>query len=142
MITTRHNTASAIITGPLFRTRRNGDCAPDAAGAGAASTALAEFDIRGFSVSDTGVKHGIECVDNQIDEYVDKGEQQDQRLNHRVVAAKHGFDHQPPESGQVEYRLGHHDATDQQRNPDPNDGDDGNRRVTQGMPQQYAALAQ
>src|SRR6218665_1612427 len=81
------------------------------------------------SISDAGIQHGVEHIDEQGDQDVAEGKKQDQALNHGVVARQHRLDDQAAEPGQIEHRLRHHYAGDQRGDPDADDRDDRHRRI-------------
>ena len=77
---------------------------------------------------------------SEVDHNVDEREQQDDRLDGRIVARQHGVDRQPAEARDREDALGHDDAADQQRHAEADDRDDRHRRIAQGMAEQHLSL--
>ena len=76
-------------------------------------------------------------VHEQIDDYVDYREQQDDALDDGVVAPDDGIDGQAADARHGKHGLGDHDAPDQQRDADADDGDDRHGRVLECVLEQH-----
>src|SRR6218665_716087 len=81
------------------------------------------------SISGAGLQHGVERIDEQVDQDIAEGKQQDQALDHGGAARQPRLDDQAAEPGQIEHRLRHHDAGDQRGDPYADDRDDRHRRI-------------
>src|SRR5262245_1608105 len=66
------------------------------------------------AVADAGVEPGIGDVDEEVDEQEDGGDQHDERLGERVVAARDRLDEQHAQAVQVEHLLGDYQPAEQE----------------------------
>src|SRR5215813_3380531 len=91
------------------------------------------------SVADAGVEEDIEDVDEEVQEHVDARDDQDDALDHRVVAPHDGVDGEPPDAGEGEDALRHDRASYEEREAHADDGHDGKRRRLQRVSQEHTA---
>src|SRR5580658_8510591 len=74
------------------------------------------------------VGDGVEDVDEQINQQVDRRDEQQRALDHRKIAAEHSTDDQPPDPGQREHLLDHHRPAEQRAGYDAEHGQDRHQR--------------
>src|ERR1700694_6065941 len=82
-----------------------------------------------ISIAYTRIEKNVRQVDQEVDQYIDRGKNKNHALNDGIVAAQDRVDRQPSDSRQREYGFGHDRAADQQRDTHADDGHDGYRRV-------------
>lgn len=68
-----------------------------------------------------------------VRKFVQMIDHQQRTLNHWIVAPQHGPHHQVTQAGQIEHRLRHHRATNQQGQGQSDDGQHGHERIAQGV---------
>src|SRR5580704_6859053 len=106
-------------TAPLFS--RNA-AQNDASGEGCARTAAASSPIvvaraaKSAGMTDPGINHAIDEIDDQVDENDHGGDEQNAALQRRIVAAADGIDEPMADPRPGEDRLGEHGAGHQARN--------------------------
>src|SRR5882724_12580647 len=93
------------------------------------------------SVANPWIEQRVDHVDRQVDHDVDEREQQNHGLYRRIVARQHCVDCQPAETRDRENAFGDDNAADQERNTEPDHGDDRNRRIAQRVAEQHLAFA-
>src|ERR1700693_6004845 len=89
------------------------------------------------SITYARIEKNVRQVDQEIDQYVDRGKYKDHALNDGIVAAQDRVDRQPPDSRQREYGFGHDRAADQQRDTHADDGHDGDCGVLERVADQH-----
>src|SRR5262245_6144041 len=77
------------------------------------------------SVADAGVEEDIEDVDEEVQQHVDARDDQDDALDHRIVAPHDGIDGEAADAGKGEDALGHDRAADEEGEAHADDGHDG-----------------
>ena len=85
------------------------------------------------SIADARVEQRVAEIDQQVDDDIDRRENEDQTLHDRIVAAQDGIGGQAAEAGDVEDRFRDHHAAEQRGDADADDGDDRHRGILQRM---------
>ena len=93
-----------------------------------------------ISVADPRVQQGVDHVDEQVVQQDHRPEQQIHARYHRIVTILQGEQHQPAEPGQVEDILHDNRATDQNRQLQTDQRNDGDQRVLEGVPHYQASF--
>src|SRR5713226_8025032 len=73
-------------------------------------------------IADSGIYHGIEQIDGEVDQDIGGGGHEHHPLHHRVVSAQDGGDDETAEPGDIEHDLRHHRPADEHRRGDADDG--------------------
>src|SRR5262245_53188153 len=84
-------------------------------------------------VLDAWVEHHVHQIDQEIYEHDDDGDEHHQVLHDRVVTPADGLDEEACHAGDVEYRLGDDQSTNQERSLDADDRDHRQHRIAQCM---------
>ena len=92
------------------------------------------------SIADPRVEQRVGDIDEKVDQHVDEREQQDHRLDGRIIARQHGIDGEPAEARNGEDAFGDDHAADQQRDAEPDHGDDRHGGVLQRVLEQHLDL--
>src|SRR5262245_57588618 len=101
-------------------------------GRGRAPAATA-ISARLTAIADARIENAVEHVDEQVAEDHDHGDEHHEVLHDGIVAPEDRLDQEARDPRQVEHGLGDYEAADQERELDPDDGDDGQQRVLQGV---------
>src|SRR5919109_514882 len=113
MITLRTLPSSSVGCRRASRRRRSRTLAASAARV-AATSALSTRTEAAISVFDARVEDDVEDVDHQVQRDVDARYDEDDPLDHGIVAPDDGVDREPAQAGQREHALGDHRAADEQ----------------------------
>src|SRR6218665_2141061 len=73
------------------------------------------------SILDAGIQHGVELIDERVDQDIADGKHQDQARDHGVGARQHRLDYQAAEPREIEHRLRNRAAAGQRGDPDDDD---------------------
>src|SRR3989442_7821600 len=84
-------------------------------------------------VPDPGIEHAVRQIDHQVQAQDDRGDQQDDRLQHDEIPMDDAVDQQGPHAGHHEDRLDDDDAAKKARELITRNGQDGQERVLQRM---------
>src|SRR4029078_4527648 len=103
-------------------------------------TATIQWGLSRRSIADPRINQGIGDIDHQIDQHIDKAEQQYDALDHGIVPTQDRVDRQPAQARNREHAFGHQRAADQQRDTDADYRHDRNGGVFQRVNTQNAAL--
>jgi hypothetical protein len=88
------------------------------------------------------IDHGIQHVDDQVDQQVDHRDEQQRPLDDREVAAEHSADHQTADAGQREHLFDHHGAAEQPAGDNADNGEYRHQRVRQPVARHHHAPGQ
>src|SRR5882672_1741075 len=81
------------------------------------------------AIPNSRVEDAVQHVHDEVgDDHDDRGEH-DEVLDHRIVTPQDRLNQEPRDAGQVEDGLGDHEPADEERELDPDDGDDGQQGV-------------
>src|SRR5207237_10775116 len=95
-----------------------------------------------FSVANPGIQEHVGEVDEQIDRYIDEGEEQDHALDRREVARQNRIDGEPTQTGNGVHRFGDYYPADQDRDADAEHGGARHRGVGERVAHQHANFGQ
>src|SRR2546427_4337366 len=104
---------------------------PPAATAGPRACATVRSPL---AITDAWVEPDIQQLDEEVDHDIDGGHEQQQPLDHGVVAPRNGIHEQLPNAVQVEHLLSHHQSTDQEGELQTDHRHYRQHGVPQGMP--------
>src|SRR6266480_7569901 len=81
------------------------------------------------AIAHARIEHTVEHVDEEVRQDHHDGDEHHEILHDRVVAPQDRLHEKARDAGQVEHGLGHHQAADEERELDADDGDHGQDRV-------------
>src|SRR5438445_10972518 len=121
----RINTPPAAPSG-FFRAKRAIAVHVPARGRAPAETATS---TRLTAIADPRIENAVEHVDQQIGEDHDDGDEHDEVLHDRIITPENRLHQEARDPRQIEDGLGDHEAADEKRELDADDGDDREQRV-------------
>src|SRR5207245_1062364 len=109
-----------------------------ARGRAPAATAIS---TRLTAIADPRIENAVEHVDQQIAEDHDHGDEHDEVLHDRIVTPENRLNQEARDPRQVEDGLGDHEAADEKRELDADDGDDRQQGGLERVAQEAGASA-
>src|SRR6267142_7115054 len=85
------------------------------------------------AIADPRVEDAVQHVHEEVGQNHDDGDEHDEVLDDGVVAPEDRLDQEPRDAGQVEDGLRDHEAADEKRELDADDGDDREQGVLERM---------
>src|SRR5437868_9087666 len=91
--------------------------------AGAPTTTRSTGTPTGLAIADARVEHTVQHVHEEVRQNHHDGDEHHEVLHDRVVAPEDRLHEEARNAGQVEHGFGHHEAADEERELDADDGD-------------------
>src|SRR5215217_3235943 len=128
-------TADGIVSSSdwVRRPRRCGSAAAPASSSGAV--------VSGAAMTHAGVEDRVEQVRDEVREHDDHGEDENDALDHRDVAVRDGLQELLADARQGKDLLDDHRGTDERPEIEPDDREQAEQRVAEGVPDEHAPRA-